>query len=150
MKGGVMEYIDMTHVSCMSQGAFSEHDILELNDLLLTNGLHTITVKNIAIGRKIVDMFVTLLNRHQQIYWLSPDTISVHTHDLYDTLKSYGPSIERYEAYFYEEFYADLLIIECTQQLLQERWYTAFEQALMAAHITEQIPVVQLLDGEYQ
>lgn len=150
--------INISHVAGICRESFSEHEILTVNDLLLSNGFHTITVKNLSVGRTIIDTFLTLLNRYQQVYWLSNDTndtaVPNLVYDLYACMKKAGclkaGSVEAYETYFYEEFYGDFLIIEGTDHLMSESWYANFEQALYEIHMFDQIPVVQLMYGQYQ
>ncbi len=147
--------INISHVSGIYRESFSEHEILAVNDLLLSNGFHTITVKNVTVGRTIIDTFLILLNRYQQIYWLSNNTAVPHqVYDLYTCVKKAGclkeGSVEVFETYFYEEFYGDFLIIECTDRLMSESWYADFEQALYEMRMFDQIPVVQLMYGQYQ
>lgn len=145
------KHVDIAHITGISRDLFSEYDILALNDLLLSNGMHTIKVQNNLIGRKILDMFLTLLNYYEHIYWLSAHhrQDKAGLYDLYDALKQYGccesSSLELYEAYFYGEFHGDCLIIEHDDQLVKEKWYTDVLQALCQSHICDRMPVVQLL-----
>ncbi len=147
--------INISHVAGICRESFSEHEILAVNDLLLSNGLHTITVKNLTVGRTIIDTFLTLLNHYQQVYWLSNNTAVPHqVCDLYTCMKKAcclkSGSVGAFESYFYEEFYGDFLIIECTDRLMSEHWYACFEQALYETRMFDQIPVVQLMYGQYQ
>ncbi len=142
--------VNISHVSGICRESFSEHEILAVNDLLLSNGLHTIKVKNVAVGRTLIDTFLTLLNRYQQIYWLSNNAaVPDQVHDLYALMKQSDcfkvGSIEAYEHFFYASFYGDMLIIECTDRLMSEQWYADFEQAVYEMRIFDQIPVVQLM-----
>jgi len=142
------KHLDITHISGTSISSFSEHDILTLNDLLLTKGLHTIDVQNLLVGRNIMSMFLTLLNHYQEVYWLSCNGSIVGFRNVYTMLKEYGclnqNSSALYEAYLYEAFYADCLIIEYTTKLAQQQWYTYFEAGLCKARIFEQMPVIYI------
>ncbi len=147
--------INISHVTGICRESFSENEILAVSDLLLSNGFHTITVKSLTVGRTIINTFLTLLNRYQQIYWLSSDgTVPNQVYDLYACMKQAGclkeGSVEVYESYFYEEFYGDFLILECTDRLMSESWYADFEQTLYEMRMFDQIPVVQLMYGQYQ
>lgn len=141
-------YLDITHICSLSSNAFSEKDILTLNDLLLTKGLHNINVKNRAIGCYIMQLFLTLLNHYKDIYWLSCNEVVADCYDLRAALKAYGcfkqQSTALYEAYFSEAFYADCLIIESTAELTKEPWYILFEKALLKMRIFGQMPVIYL------
>jgi len=142
--------IDIAHISRVSVNAISEDDILYLNDLLLTNGLHQVVVKNMDSGCTIIETFLMCLNKYQWICWLSGSAKnSRHIYDLKDDLKSYGclnsESMLVYEAYFSEQFYADCLVIECTEKLLQQHWYYYFYKAMCKASIAQRMPIIQLI-----
>lgn len=143
--------VDLAHITGISRDLFSEYDILALNDLLLSKGMHTIKVQNLVIGRKIIEMFLTLLNYYQQIYWLSMQKrdYSLELQDLYHELQQYGclqnASKELYEYYFYDAFNGDCLIIEQSAQLGSEQWYNDLTQALKQSLICERIPIVFML-----
>ena len=149
------KYLDMGHIAGIFHNTISETEIIAVNDLLLSSGFHTITVKNIASGRHILETFLTLLNCYQRIYWLTIDgTPPTGIIDLYDVLKNRDcltrSSLECYQDYLYQDFYADFLVVECTERLLKEPWYADFEQALYETHLFDQMPVVQLLYADYQ
>jgi hypothetical protein len=140
--------LDVTHICGLSSSAFSERDILTLNDLLLTKGLHTINVKNRVVGRHIMHLFLTLLNHYNDVHWLSCSGAIADCYDLCAALKAYGclqqQSAALYEAYFSEAFYADCLIIEYSATLVKEPWYDSFERALLKTSIFQQMPVIYL------
>lgn len=142
--------IDIAHISRVSVNALSEDDILYLNDLLLTNGFHRVVVKNMNSGCAIIETFLMCLNKYQFICWLSGSgKNSNYIYDLKDDLKVYGcldsESLSLYEAYFSEQFYADCLVIESTQELMRQRWYYYFYKAMKKAHVAQRIPIIQLI-----
>lgn len=144
------KHINIAHIANITHASITECEILAMNDLLLTNGYHLITVKNFSVGRTIVDSFLMLLNRYQQIYWLSDDgKVPEQTYNLYTNMKQAGclkdRSIEGYMSFFHEEFYGDCLIIECTNELLKTDWYLDFEQALYEVQLSDHMPIVQLI-----
>ena len=51
------KYIDIAHIAQVSSAAFTEQEIIAVNDILLSNGLHTVTLKNKKIGCQIIDTF---------------------------------------------------------------------------------------------
>ncbi len=143
--------IDLAHVSDISREHFSEYDILALNDLLLSGGIHKVTVHNLVIGRKIMQMFLALLNYYNQIYWLSlqkGDCLLGHQ-DLYYELKKYGclknVSHGLFECYFYDAFHGDCLIIEQTEQIESAQWYNDLIDFLRQSCFITQMPIVFML-----
>ncbi len=142
--------INIAHISRVSISALSEDDILYLNDLLLTNGFHQVVVKNMDAGCAIIETFLICLNKYQWIYWLSgSDKKNDHIYNLEDDLRAYGclasESLSLYEAYFSEQFHADCLVIACTQQLMRQKWYYYFYQALKKNSVAQHIPIIQLI-----
>lgn len=143
--------IDLAHITGISRDLFSEYDILALNDLLLSKGMHKVVVQNHIIGRKIIEMFLTLLNYYQQVYWLSLQRRehSLELQDLYHALEQYGclenPSKELYEYYFYDAFHGDCLIIEHSAQLETKEWYNDLSHALCQSYICDRIPIVLMM-----
>lgn len=144
------KYINISHITeISSQGTFSEDEVIAVNDLLLTNGYHTIVVKNITIGRAIIHMFLSLLKRYKHISWLSAE--DTYDNNVYALLQQQqhdedkADLIDMYTRFIYEEFHGDCLIIECTNQLKIEIWYPYFKQALYDTHVGNHIPIVQLV-----
>lgn len=144
------KFIDIAHISHVSMSTLSEHDILYLNDLLLTNGFHQVLVKNIDLGSAIIETFLMCLNKYQWIYSLSNSRKNNRgICNLMDELKNYGcleaSSCAIYQAYFSEQFYADCLVIECTYDLLIKQWYGSFYKSLCDVEIAEHMPIIQLI-----
>jgi hypothetical protein len=143
--------IDLAHITGISKDLFSEYDILALNDLLLSNGLHTVKVKDFVIGQKVIEMFLTLLNYYQQVYWLSLQDKKCLSgfQNLYKELEQYGcfnnASKELYEYYFYDAFHGDCLIIEHSQQIESEVWYKDLTDVLSQSYICQRMPIVLML-----
>lgn len=146
--------IDLAHITGVSKELFSEYDILALNDLLLSKGVHTVKVQDFVIGRKILQMFLTILNYYQEVYWLSlqSEKRSSELQDLYHELERYGcfknGSKELYEYYFYDAFHGDCLIIEHSAQIEAEVWYKDLTHALWQSYICERIPIVLMLPAK--
>jgi hypothetical protein len=139
--------IDMTHIAHMNTQAFSEQEIIIMNELLLTVGHHTITLQNKRVGCQIVDTFLSLLNCYQYIYWLGLKGASpVGTINLYDVLQ-YEGCLQDYVALdnlISTQFYPSCLVIEASDALKAQAWYANFYTALKDNYVFEAIPVIHL------
>lgn len=141
------KHIDIAHIARVNHAAFSEQEIIAVNDMLLTNGLHEITVRNKKVGREIIDVFLSLLNRYQQIYWLNFDgNVPPGMINLLDQLSKHDcfDDPAQMHEYMCTQFNPSFLIIECTNNLENEHWYEQFHITLHEAHIFEYIPVLHV------
>ncbi len=141
------KHIDIAHIVRVNHASFSENEIIAVNDMLLSNGLHEITVRNKKIGREIIDVFLSLLNRYHRVYWLSGDgCVPAGTINLYKQLKQFNALHDPAQMYEYmcTQFDPSFLVIECGNGLESEHWYEQFHQTLHDGHIFDHIPVVHL------
>jgi len=146
----ISKQVNIAHVHHIFRESFSEMEIIALNDLLLTNGFHTITVKNRTVGRRIIETFLSLLNYYSQIAWLSIDQAPpVDMVNLAKLLqeKTYlaYPCVDKFIAFLSEDFFANMLIIECSDNLLHSNWYAKFEQASYETGLYETMPLVHIM-----
>ena len=142
----VSKNIDIAHIAQVSSSAFTEQEIITVNDILLTNGLHKVTVKNKKIGCQIIDTFLSLLNCYQYIYWLGQGgETPIGTIDLYNVLSQNGCLQDH--AALYEmmstQFYPSCLVIEVSS-MTETYWYSDFYLSLQENHLFEKIPVILL------
>ncbi len=147
MRMPLSKHINIAHVARVNHASFSENEIIAVNDMLLSNGLHEITVRNKKIGREIIDVFLSLLNRYQRVYWLSSDgSVPAGTINLYAQLKQFdalhNPS--QMHEYMCTQFDPSFLVIECTSILKNEHWYEQFHMTLHEGHLFDHIPVVHV------
>lgn len=145
--GFASKYIDIAHVVQVTSAAFTEQEIIAINDMLLSNGIHTIALKNEQIGRKIVDTFLSLLNCYQQIYWLSYNrTTPAGTINLYHLLLQEGclKDVQLLEELLETYFYPACLVIELSHELEKQSWYKKFYSMLEKSTLLDNIPVIKL------
>ncbi len=183
-QSNVSKHVDIAHINHIFRESFSEHEIIAVNDLLLSNGFHAITVKNRRVGRRIIETFLSLLNYYKQIAWLTIDNKPpADMIDLAKTLQekllyaSVNPiirselqsnlhpcpesresayrrrgartdlydGVDAFVAFLCEDFFADFLIIECSDQLLTKTWYAQFEHAMYELCLQETMPIVHII-----
>lgn len=141
------KYIDIAHVAQVSSTAFTEQEIIAVNDILLSNGLHTVALKNKKIGCQIIDTFLSLLNCYQNIYWLSlRSTTPAGTINVYDLLWNGGclQDFAALQEMMTTQFYPSCLVIEVAADLESAHWYKEFYATLHDNHLFEHIPVIRL------
>lgn len=133
---------------------FSESEILDLQEMFLTTGFHIMVVKNLLIGRSIIQKLLTSLNYYHEIGYLSVSSCELEEHctNLYSSLIDFGCFDEfsqyNFDAYFIDQFYIDFLVIECTQSLLALPWYQYFEASLKRHKIDRKIPIILVTYGD--
>jgi hypothetical protein len=125
--------------------AFSEQTILDLNEQLLTNGFHYLTVRNVSAGRTLFYTFLNSLNYYSEIacLTLSDQPLTGKVIDLYESLQQYGYLLELpyLEDLLQEKWQFDFLWIEVTQELLNTGWFYNFLDSLIEVHLQKAIPI---------
>ncbi|MEX0849359.1 MAG: hypothetical protein WD055_03955 [Candidatus Dependentiae bacterium] len=141
------KHIDIAHIARVNHAAFLEHEIIAFNEMLLSPGLHTVTVKNKKVGREIVDIFLSLLNCYQRVYWLSSDRKvppgTINLYEQFNTLNCLDDNAQLYE-FMCTQFNANFLVIESSDMLQYESWFEQFHIALHEIHAFDNIPVLHL------
>lgn len=126
---------------------FSEQEIMNLQDLFLTNGFHDIVVSSVEEGRLLIQTFFNALNYYKHVACLSmsskklPDQVS----DIYQTLSESGEINQKtiFE-FLMNHFYADLLVVEMSKKLMSEKWLTEFQQQLIDFKIDAAMPIISI------
>src|SRR3990170_111182 len=59
--------VSLGHYQIRDITTFSEHDIIQLQDVFLTAGFHHITVSDITQGRSLITTFTNALNYYRAI-----------------------------------------------------------------------------------
>ncbi len=127
----------------------SEDDILFLQDIFLTNGVHAINVADVRVGRSIVHSMLQSLNFYQAVACMTCDQttpLAESIIDVYSFLsnKNYDLSYEEVEHFFIEEFFSDFLWIELSEKLINTSLFAYSFQALNELDMPRRIPIVTL------
>jgi hypothetical protein len=140
--------LNIAHIEQSLAIHFSEEEMFTVYDMLLSPGLHTITVSNIVMGRAILKLFLDSLNFHEYMYWLSESTVPSGVISMYQEMELAGcmqeSSSDMYSWYLHNEPDMHMLIIECSQGLTQEQWYPYFEEALLQSSVYDYLPIIQV------
>lgn len=130
---------------------WSEEDILQLQALFLTTGMHAITVPQVHAGRTIIARLLQSLHcfSHVAALTVSDLPLAPAVCNVYEELLL-GGFIERQQAtrafdYFLDEFNADFLWIEESSNLLSTPWYRTVREYIDELKVSQHIPVVRVL-----
>lgn len=141
---------DLVKSSRVLAQPFTEHDIIETQSMFLTNGFQHIEVKNPAMGRSIINTFLSSLNCYHDCACLSGVNIPLNASvcDIYRVLvgMAHDGHLDQgdIEEFFLEDFYFDVLWIELTEQLKQQPWFAHFNQLLITFKIDQHIPIIMV------
>ncbi|KKP25246.1 MAG: hypothetical protein UR12_C0043G0017 [candidate division TM6 bacterium GW2011_GWF2_30_66] len=133
----------------------SEHDILDLQEKFLTNGIHHIAVKNVMFGRSLVFKFLNSINCYHDNAVLSMSNEAVNffcskgetffSDIYYDLLQDGYISKNKkteFNDFFIEQFYYDFMFIEANQELIDSSWFLNFFDAIKNNKIDQHIPII--------
>lgn len=133
----------MKHV----QHVLSEYDILELQEIFLTYGFHSLVVPSLPFGRDLTIRFLDSLNCYSNIACLSLSSRPLRSSviNVYEELGFSGALVHSgttIETFLLDQFYYDFLWIEMTQELDEAPWYWLFEQKLLEFNLFKALPIV--------
>lgn len=131
----------------------SQQDIIELHDSLLTPGFHYIRVKDIRNGREIISDMVKSLGCYNKVAYMTLERCSFNEpfFNLYQELNQLGIIKDTnggMEDYLLSDFFADLLCIEATSNLLMHKIFLKFEQLLVDFSFINALPIIVLFYQE--
>lgn len=123
----------------------TEADILYLQTIFTTPGVHTLTMPTVQSGRKIIMEQLEALQWHQEIGFLTADqsALCLPAQNIL-TMLNQPIDQEGIETFFIEHFYYDFLWIETTPGLVNMSWIYSFEQQLFNYHLNTMIPIIIL------
>lgn len=131
------------HIDCQ----MSEDDILYLQDIFLTNGIHAISVADIHAGRSIMFSMLQSLNFYQTVACLTCDKAPLEKSivDIYSQLSSeQDVQYEEVEHFFIEEFFSEFLWIELSEKLISKTLLAHSFHALNELEMARRMPIVTL------
>src|ERR1700733_2712100 len=134
----------------MTKNKFAEEDILDLQDIFLSIGIHTIEVANLYEGRLLLYIFLNALRCYSSIGCLNTANIPLEKGvvDMYKELQARGYldqktclDFEHFLTYF-QEF--EFIWIEL-QRKSALKWYPYFYQQLITLNFDKRIPIVVVI-----
>jgi len=124
---------------------YSENDILYLQELFMSNGIHHISVPDIAAGRNLIEMFLSSLNCFYDIAYFGSEP---HTHtsyfDVLAHLKLYEKNAADLDEFFINEFYFDFMWLEQTPHFSASPRFTNFMHKLAELKVDQHLPIIIL------
>ncbi len=130
------------------QEPFSENDVLYLQDLFLTPGVHQITVDSFSKVRIMINKILRSLHYHQKAACLTFVDLLLEPEicDITQVLiaDDYLVSKDRLMLFFLDQFYFDFLWIEETPDLLTSIWYEQFQRHLSEFNFNRSIPIIKV------
>ena len=132
---------------------FSEYDVLVLQEIFVTLGVHTIKVKNVADGRHIIQTILKSLNYYHNIGSVTKiDGLSVLVCDI---MKHIGLQQSQRNNLLIdlEEFFAvhpcfDFIWIEFTQEIKNQCSADDIKKMFDMYHVEERMPVLIVMYEE--
>jgi hypothetical protein len=126
--------------------AYVEHEIIEMQELLLTKGFHELWVADMDEGRKTVHQFLAALSCYEKIAVLTTSEyaeieIESFLH-LYPLIAQYTHEYELNA--FLNVLHIDFLLIEEDAQMQQEAWFSLFKHKLKQYQLDRHFPVVTM------
>ena len=137
----------------MSELSSIEFALEKLQQNILSPGMHCITIPTHDQGREVLSLCLDSVGIYQDISMVSMTTKKVpySYRDLYAEMSSFqalSADTGRLEEFLLSCFQSDFLIIEYTQELLEQAWFGKFEQLLYEYKVPQAIPIVMLLYSE--
>lgn len=131
----------------------SNNDILTLQDIFLTKGLHPLHADSLETGRSIIYTIVQSLHYYETIGCITVNQqlplanpiINVYQ-DAYDRFGS-SYTLEDIETMFLDYWFIEYAWIEHSQSSLSDPLYNACTRVMRNLGIIEHIPVIELVFG---
>ena len=123
----------------------NEQEILLLQDVFLTNGLHTVYAPTIATGRKRIDAFLQSLPMYTYTACVTTQeytTLPAQSIDVYALLQRTQCSEQDIEEFFINQAYFDCMWIEMSPDLLEKPWFEHFCKFLKL--YSQKMPVIKV------
>lgn len=127
---------------------FSDSDILELQDLFLSNGVHYIKVDDVQSGRLLIKLFLKSLNFYHNVACLSTSSEPLDSSvlDLYGELMVGGyfdeGAVAQLEEFFLEHFDHDFLWLEASEHALESAWMNDVFKQVKNFKLEQLLPIL--------
>ncbi|MBN1549545.1 hypothetical protein JW872_02690 [Candidatus Babeliales bacterium] len=125
----------------------AEQEILTLSDKFLTNGFHSIMVRDVFHGRELMKTFLGSFNYYNEVACLSVSSIPLGNSivSVLKELEAGGWLSYPYNdlsEFLCDHFYSDFLWIEVTNDLVTMPWYKVFRKQLKDLKFHESMPIM--------
>lgn len=130
--------------------SLSEDDILFLQDIFLKTGFHHIRVADILSGRTIMYKLLESIHYYHEITCLTGNLqipLKRRINNLYQALEKCCGSHATYESieeYFLENYYADFLWIELSEELFKKSIATCALSIMHQLGMADNIPIISI------
>ncbi|MDP3788009.1 MAG: hypothetical protein Q8Q60_01665 [Candidatus Chromulinivorax sp.] len=126
---------------------FSEHDVLELQEIFVALGVHTIKAKNIVDGRRIITTILQSLNYYHNVGCITEmNQLPVNVCDILNHIilqkSQRGDLLHDLEDFFSIYSYFDFIWIELTHDMKKQYAYEDIKNIFDMYHAEERMPVV--------
>ena len=123
----------------------SEQQILDLQELFLTKGIHYINVPTLQEGRELIYSFLDALRCFDSIGCVTKygRSLPKHYFDIYRHLhkNDFKSALDHLELFFTQDFNFDFVWIELTTH---EQWHLKFIQKMEELNIDQHISIIAL------
>jgi len=129
------------------ENPLSEDDILYLQHLFLSNGLHAIQLPNVAVGRTVIYTLLRSLDYYHTVACLTCVAEPPLKRSIFDVNSAAHLATRNADSiaqFFTERFFADFLWIELTESLARLPAFMDVIEALDSLALGSHIPVVAL------
>jgi len=133
---------DNINLSSQLINSFCEKNILYLQNLFLTKGVHVLDAEQIESGRQVIKSILDSSNYYQNVACLGHSKLfntSINLDPLFNDIKN---EPDRLMSFFLEDFHYDLLWIEESRLLLDVDCYRMFKQYIFDFKIDKSSTIV--------
>ncbi len=132
-----------------------EQTIINVQQYFLTPGVHCITIATHEQGRSLLRVCLDSLEIYTNVGIVTVTTkkAPAHYRDMYEELEHAQALClgdGRLEEFMLSSFQCDFLVLEYTQELLEQPWFGRFEQLLSEYSVAKSIPVIMFLYDDQQ
>lgn len=126
---------------------YSEQQILDLEDAFLSPGLKHITVATPVTGRELVLSLVSSLYPCARVACLTThsESLPLRVIRMFDEMAfsgSFGFSCREIDSFLLEQFYYDVLWVECSSDLLAMPWFSYLQNRLLDFNFGATMPIL--------
>lgn len=123
----------------------TEQQIINLQDLFITPGIHTIYVDNMKTGREIMYNMLSSFKHYSAISCITQESLALKPQITDILLELFQlPALATIEDYVLYDFEPDFIWIETTASLTNQSLYQEFMNTIIDYGIPEKIAIIRL------